>query len=277
MNPRKLIATALAAVALSASGLAAAEATLTITNTSPSRTEETGDPGASVFPWTNGTIGVGPGVPWQVRDAQNNVTSGWPTGPGMALDPVFMPNWGTAGWLGAYLNLDADSHVRFQYMGKGDSIFLNIFEVYVGGVWTMLFSTDIAPCGASGAAPTQPVCTPGVNEFVFPFQAGLLPFRYVTGPGIILTNDGLSNPVNTLIGPGYFVGLDPYLAPGPYQNTGTVAYVALTDQLDVYDRDFQDLGVRVSTVPEPGTMALICVALGALGVPGLRARRRNRT
>ena len=53
--------------------------------------------------------------------------------------------------------------------------------------------------------------------------------------------------------------------------------MAVTDQLDVYDRDFQDLGVRVGTVPEPGTMALICVALGALGVPGLRARRRNRT
>ena len=270
-----MFAAALVCAALGASGQAAAQATPTITNTSPTRTEETGDPGASVFPWTNSAIGVGAGVPWQVRDAQNTVTSGWPTGAGMALDPVFMPNWGTAGWLGAYLHLDADSQVMFQYMGKGDSIFLNTFEVYLGGVWTMLFSSDVAPCGASGAAPVMPVCTPGINEFTFGFSAGLLPFRYLTGPGIILTNDGQSNPVNTLIGPGFFVGLDPYLATGPYQNTGPAAYVALTDQLDIYDRDFQDLGVRVSTVPEPGTMALLCVALSALGLPGRRARTRK--
>lgn len=276
MNTRKLIAATLAAVALGTCGLAAAQPTLTIINTSPAREEHTGDPGASVYPWTNGVVGSGPGVPWQVRDAQNTVSEGWPSGPGMMLDPIYLPNWGTTGWLGAYLNLDAASQVRFEYMGKGDSSFLNTFEVYVGGVWTMLFNSDVVPCGASGAAPVAPTCTAGINEFTFGFPAGLLPFRYATGPGIILTNDGVSNPVDTLIGPGFFLGLDPYLATATHQNTGTTVYAALSDQLDVDDRDFQDLGVRISTVPEPGTIGLLCIALGALGVPGLRGRGMSR-
>ena len=143
------------------------------------------------------------------------------------------------------------------------------------GNWITLFPGNGGPCGAAGAAPVTPTCTAGSNEFTYALPAGYLPFRFVTGNSVILTNDGSGNPTNISEAngsPGYFLGVDPYLASGPHQTSGQAVYAGLTDLPATGDHDFQDLGVRISTVPEPGTMALLGLVMGGIA---LRSRRKQ--
>lgn len=272
MIERKQLTAAVFGAAMALSGVAGA-ATLTIVGTDPTREEHTGDPGGSAYPWVNGASGPGAGVPWQSRDEGGGITGGWPTGAGMSADPSFQPNWGTSGWYGSYLRLDAPKDVTFQYMGQGDSALANSFQVDLGSGFFTVFDQNTAPCGASGAAaPVFPTCTAGVNEFTYQLAAGYVPFRFVTGNGVNLTNDGAGgNPTDITNSPGYFLGLDPYQTTGPHQTTGVAVYAGLTDLPAIGDHDFQDMGVRISTVPEPGTLALLGLTIGGFA---LRRRRQ---
>ncbi len=101
----------------------------------------------------------------------------------------------------------------------------------------------------------------------------MIAFRYVTGNGVTVTNNVLGgnpdphpdpqNP-NAPGSPGYFLGVDPYMASGIFQSSGTAVYAGLTDLPGTSDHDFQDLGVRISVVPEPGGIALAFAGLAGL-------------
>jgi hypothetical protein len=69
------------------------------------------------------------------------------------------------------------------------------------------------------------------------------------------------------------LGIDPYVATTTFQAEGRVAFAGLTDRHgELGDHDFQDMGVRISVeTPEPGTLALLGVALSGLAV----ARKRR--
>lgn len=254
---------------LGMAGMAQAVPFLTITNTDPAREEHTGDPGGSVYPSANGSV-PGPGVPWQ------SPSGGWPSGPGISADASFPPNSGTSGWYGAYLSLSEAGSLTFQYMGKGNSTLANRFEVFTGGAWTSIFDGSTGPCGAAGPAPVSPTCTSGVNERTLSFGtsdllAGVyVPFRFVTGQNVTLTNDGSGNPTNLLTSPGYFLGVDPYLTSAPHTTTGGAIYAGLTDLPAPGDHDFQDFGVRIRVVPEPSSVALLGVAAFGMVVVGRR-------
>jgi hypothetical protein len=238
--------------------------------------EAIGDNGGTNY--TNGpTAGAtnGPGMP--------TALGGWPTpAPGFAPDPSFGNNMGISGWDASYLNLTQASNVTFQFMGKGDAADHNQFWAYVGNTWTMLWDNQSASNGTCGVTGTSPNCPFAGSQQTYFFDAGLIPFYFVNlSSGGTATNDGSNNPSPDFIPGqqtfgGYFLGMDPYLAGGPFTNTGSATYIGFTDRgcdgasPSSCDHDYEDLIVRAS-VPEPGSIFLL--GAGLLGLAGLRRRK----
>lgn len=240
--------------------------------------EVVGDRGGTTFPWPGNTPGGGAGIP--------TINGGWLAGAaGFAADPSFGNAVGTTGWHASYLNLTKKARVTFQFMGAGDSSFANSFFINTGSGFTQIFR-DGQASGATNPCPVGPMSTipacdkliggfPNQNQYTALFGPGLIAFAFgVNGTTPSVFNDGTGNG-DIGQGPGFFLGIDPYLASGTFQNTGTAAYAGLTDQPSLGDHDFQDMGVRISAgaVPEPDTWAMMILGLG---FSGLALRSRNR-
>jgi hypothetical protein len=241
--------------------------------------EVIGDPGGTVHPWPANAPGGGAGIP--------SAGAGWAVGPGFSSDPSFGPGAkGTSGWHASYLNMTTSGRVTFQFMGAGDSSFANSFWVNTGSGYTQIFqdgqaSNPTNPCGVSGTAPVCALTSggfPGQNQYTFTFGPGLIAFGFgINGAAPALFNDGRSNG-DLGQAPGFFLGMDPYLAGGPWENIGKVAYVGLTDRPSTTDHDFQDMGVRISvgSVPEPASWAFMLAGFGLVGFT-MRSRRTIET
>ena len=271
----KLVASAVLAVCALAGAVGSASAApiLQIVTTNASAQEVVGDSGGSAYPWAGGA-GSGAGAP-----STTTTPNPWPNGPGIGPDPSF-PGSGVTGYDASYLYLSEAANVTFQFMGGGNASLVNLFgiDTNLNGALDpleVLFNrASTNPCAIALGA-TTPSCVAGTNQFTFFFGAGALPFLYVTGQGVTLDNTGagLGNPGDESEWAGYMLGADPYLATGLYDTSGTAVYAALSDRVrGPGEHDYSDMTVRIS-VPEPGTLALLGLAMGGLALIRRRTKK----
>lgn len=274
------------AIAWGTTGIAQAAPTFQILG---GNAESIGDKGGTSYPSAPSASPVnGAGLP--------TINGGWPNATGFGEDlsyPVGCTagsncSHGISGFDESYLKITEPGTVTFQFMGKGDAIDHNLFQIYLNGAWQTIFDTagSHGTCGASGSPTPTVSCSTAGSTVSFNFPAGYVPFRFVnlTTPGTA-TNNGSGNGGHTV--GGYFLGMDPYQATGQYTSTGQVVYAGYTDRPCAVgatcDHDYEDLIVRMAvsggatsipTLSEWG-MILLSSLLGLGATLTLRRQRRQ--
>lgn len=248
------------AVSVAWSGHVRAQA-FTITSTTGLVQEVVGDPGGTAFANAPNST-AGQGLP--------TALGGWANGPGFAPDPSFSNNQGITGFSnnGAPLivSLNSATTVRFTWFGKGNSTLQNSFQIDSGSGYVTLW-------GPHGTGVAYPPTGPVSYDIALP--AGLVAFRWITGAPNNVNVDNGSN-MNQANLPGFFAGVDPYLATGTFETSSNAVFLGLTDLPGGGDHDFQDLVVRMAAVPEPASIILLgSVGAGFAGYQIIRHRRRQ--
>jgi hypothetical protein len=171
---------------------------------------------------------------------------------------------GTTGYESATATIAGTSVLRYEFLGS-DATDVNTF--FAGSGLNPTFNTT------SGS-------NPSVLLAVTPAQFLSFVFRINSPTGPTLSNGSSALATGPYTGANIFYGIEGSTAAGAGAlRSGDVLILALTDGGPgcrpgcVLDNDHQDLTVRISTVPEPSTWALMALGLGMFA---FTARRRMR-
>jgi hypothetical protein len=170
-------------------------------------------------------------------------------------------------WEGATVGLSEPGFITLEYIGKEALYADNIFRW--NGV--NIFTTGPASPLIVGQIAATPFPPASLATYVVPgiVSAGPLPFSFfVTETAKNVPNDG-SN---------LDIGLWPLptTTTGNPLNFGSTIYLMLDDENTV-DADHDDMIVRMSVVPEPGTLVLAVFGAGAVALAVRRRHVQRRT